>query len=322
MDRSCLSSGMLQQRQCFVRFGPNVSHLIFPYTFALLSLSLSPQPAIWMSTSSVLWTCPACVELITPKGGAAFTWSVRSAGISCRSQVGFVSPALCKRALVVFCSKTHECVCLCVCVCATTDVLLLFCLTSVNLDQFLHFAFFVNKPPNLTRHTFTPYPPAAINLDWICSPLSPTARDAVDPNVNSVACLVTSSYPYSARATPLLVHGSIDAEHSPVGDKSQLWHTWKAFPIQIYHPAGLGVLLQGPHVAPLLNSHDLLCVGWSFRYTCCLYTKREWKPQITFAHFASMLLLSAVVLLLFTTSILCWRWIWYWEKTIDDIIIG
>lgn len=176
-------------------FGPNAPQLIA--VPSLSSLFPSLQPAIWMSISSVSWTCPACVGLITPKGGAACTWSVRSAGISCRSQVGFVSRRLVR-----------------VCLCALPVVSVgsqLFCLTSVNPDQFLHLALFVNKPPNSTRHTFTPYPPAAINLDLICWPsLSLTAHDAVHPNVNSVACLVSSSYPYSARATPPLVHGSIE----------------------------------------------------------------------------------------------------------------
>lgn len=57
-------------------------YLIFP---------LSHQPAIWMSIISVLWMCPACVELITLKGGGVFFSSVRSAEINCRSQVGLIT---------------------------------------------------------------------------------------------------------------------------------------------------------------------------------------------------------------------------------------
>lgn len=50
---------------------------------------MSPQPATWTSTSSASWTFPACVEPTTPRGGAASTWSVRSAPTACRSQVGY-----------------------------------------------------------------------------------------------------------------------------------------------------------------------------------------------------------------------------------------
>lgn len=71
------------------------SHLLPCFSHVLLpSLPLSLQPVIWMSTSSASWTCPAFVEPITLSGGAVFTSSVRSALISCRSQVGFTAPLI------------------------------------------------------------------------------------------------------------------------------------------------------------------------------------------------------------------------------------
>lgn len=65
--------------------------LFYSHIYNLWPLSL--QPAIWMSTTSVWWTCPASVEPITPSGGAGCTWSARSAGTTCRSQVR-VAPLL------------------------------------------------------------------------------------------------------------------------------------------------------------------------------------------------------------------------------------
>lgn len=62
----------------------------------------------------------------------------------------------------------------------------------------------------------------------------------------------------------LLPFGARIDRASPVRNDSQLRHTWKAIPIQIYcSPAVVCGLLRGPRVVTLFNSHDLLCVGCS-----------------------------------------------------------
>lgn len=138
----------------FIRVVTTASILLFMVSSVFPTL----QPVIWTSTTSVLWTCPACAEPITPNGGVAFTWSVRSALMACRSQVGFTSHLYVLACAWLSGHKDVRCQRLC-------DVRHarkgggkgVDCQPGSNLDQFWHSALFSKKPnlPNCNCHMFT-----------------------------------------------------------------------------------------------------------------------------------------------------------------------